>query len=143
MKRFLILSAVCLATLAASGLRADDEKAGKHKVEKKQKLEARRGQDANTPEGEYRERVRNRMEMMFSKRVGRLEEIRAIAAEEGATKTVAALDKLIAEEKERVENIKARRAEMQKRMKERNKRPRRPRPEGRRGKEKPEEKPEE
>jgi uncharacterized coiled-coil protein SlyX len=143
MKRFLVLSAVCLATLAASALRADDEKTGQHKVRQRQGLEARHGQDANTPPGEHRPRMRNRMEKMFEERVSKLEAIRAIAAEEGAKKTVAALDEMIGEEKGRLEKMQARRAEMEERMKDRDERPRRPRPEGRRLKEKPEEEPQE
>jgi uncharacterized coiled-coil protein SlyX len=43
------------------------------------------------------------MKNAFDKRIARLEAIRAIAASEGATKTVEALNKLIAEDKERFE----------------------------------------
>jgi len=44
------------------------------------------------------------MKKGFDKRIARLESIRSIAAAEGATKTVEALNKLITEDKERFEH---------------------------------------
>ncbi len=56
--------------------------------------------DANSPWAQRRAEMRERAQKAFEKRVGRLKEIREIAAGEGATKTVEALDKLIAEVEE-------------------------------------------
>lgn len=53
--------------------------------------------DANSPWAQRRQEMRERAQKAFEKRVGRLKEIREIAAGEGATKTVEALDKLIAD----------------------------------------------
>jgi len=130
MKRLLIVSVVAAAFLAAVSIGVAKEKGagekGKgagHKVREKQKLEAKHGQEAEAPAGEHKEQVKNRAQQMFEERVGRLEEIRAIAAEEGATRTVAALDKLIAEDQERFEKMRARRAEMEEKMKARQSEP--------------------
>lgn len=126
MKRLLIVSVVAAAFLAAVSIGvAKEKKAGGkgkgagQKVGEKQKLEAKHGQEAETPVGKQREQMKNRARHMFRERIGRLEEIRAIAAEEGATKTVAALDKLIAEDRGRFEKMRARRAEAEERMKAR------------------------
>jgi hypothetical protein len=59
--------------------------------------------DANSPWVQRRAEMRERAQKAFEKRVGRLKEIREIAAGEGATKTVEALDKLIAEAEEKFE----------------------------------------
>ena len=59
--------------------------------------------DANSPWAQRCEERRERMQKAFEKRVGCLKEIRETAAGEGATKTVEALDKLIAEAEEKFE----------------------------------------
>lgn len=131
MKRLLIVSVVAAAFLAAVSIGVAKEKKGAgekgkgagQKVRQKEKLEAKHGQDTEKPGGEHRERAKNRAQHMFQERIGRLEEIRAIAAEEGATKTVAALDKLIAEDRGRFEKMRARRAEMEEKKKARRSEP--------------------
>lgn len=149
MKRLLIVSVVAAAFLAAVSIGVAKEKGaggkGKgagHKVREKQKLEAKHGQEAETPVGKHKEQMKNRARHRFEERIGRLEEIRAIAEEEGATRTVAALDKLIAEDRGRFEKMRARRAEMEEKMKARRSEPVKRGP--REGRKRPkEEKPEE
>jgi len=114
MKRFLVCSMVALAVLAACGSTMGQEKGGGRK---KMERARARAADANRPAVQDPNAVAGRrlgvMGRAFEARVARLEAIREIAAGEGAKKTVAALDELIAEEKkamqQRMERLRDRR----------------------------------
>ena len=111
MKRSLIISIVALAVLAA-GLAAFGEEKGRgkgpgrrghgmrpHRMHRM--ADANAPMDANSPWAQRRAEMREREQKAFETRVGRLKEIREIAAGEGATQTVEALDKLIGEVEEK------------------------------------------
>ncbi|MHC4061843.1 MAG: hypothetical protein ACYSUP_00255 [Planctomycetota bacterium] len=116
MKRLLIATVVVGVVLAAVGIAASEEKGhwGRRGHGRRPALQAgdtnacpladadvRRARDPNGPR---RRRGAHMMKNALDKRIARLESIRAIAAAEGATKTVEALNKLIAEDKERFEH---------------------------------------
>jgi hypothetical protein len=112
MKRLLIGSVVVLAVLAVGVGAAWREKGGHHgrrhkRVEgAEQCVKDANGvavADANRPRGTRRRG--HAMRKAFRKRTERLEAIREIAAEEGATKTVAALDEFIGQEKEHIRRM--------------------------------------
>jgi len=111
MKRFAICSAVLLTVLAAGsvGFCADKgRRPGRHQRAMKQ---ARTVQDANLPNASAVKdpnraaRRGRRLGNLWLKRIKSLKAIRQIASKEGATKTVAALDKLIAKEKKQRERM--------------------------------------
>ena len=111
MKRLLVCSVVALAVLvvgySAMGEAGDK---GKGKGPKAMARAHPRMQDANAPAvhdvNAMKNRAQQRAEQMtgvFQARIGRLEAIKQIAVKEGATKTVEALDKFIADEKKQQE----------------------------------------
>lgn len=110
MKRSFIISIVALAVLAA-GLAAFGEEKGRGKGPGRQHhgrrewmhrmADANTPMDANSPWAQRRAEMRERAQKAFEARVGRLKKIRGIAAGEGATQTVEALDKLIGEVEEK------------------------------------------
>ena len=114
MKRLLIWSAVALLALSAGIGLAGEKEGGGRGGHKKGAWGARALNDPNAPavadanRPAHPRRMAQIWKRAFRTRIKRLEEIREIAAEEGATKTVAALDKMIAEEKERLQKMKQR-----------------------------------
>ena len=113
MKRLLVAAVVVGVLLAAVGIAGSKEKGrrGRRRMAALQaadanacplaEADARRARDPNRPRRRPRARM---MKGALDKRIARLESIRAIAAAEGATKTVEALNKLIGEDKERFEH---------------------------------------
>jgi hypothetical protein len=104
MKKLLICSVVTLAVLAAvysTASSAEEKSTGQKKMVKAHRYthdaNAMAVQDANAVKKQAK-RAEPWMEALQA-RIGRLEAIREIAVKEGATKTVEALDKFIADEK--------------------------------------------
>ena len=105
MKRLVIASVVALVVLAAGSMVVSKEKEG----ERGRRGHRRMGRatygvvDANAPAVQDANRPGRRMRegrrQAFEARMEQLESIRELAVEEKATKTAAALDKFIAEEK--------------------------------------------
>ncbi|MHC4624439.1 MAG: hypothetical protein ACYS4W_11120 [Planctomycetota bacterium] len=119
MKRLLILSVVGLAVLAAGSIAASKEGERGHRGHRKMRR-ARYGvldanapgvQDANRPGRHLGEGRR----MAFEARMERLESIRDLAVQEKATKTAAALDELLGEEKAQFEKMSERMREWRRR----------------------------
>jgi len=107
MKRLLVCSVVALAVLvvgySAMGEAGDK---GKGRGPKAMARAHPRMQDANAPAVRDPNAMKNRAQQRAEQRtatIGRLEAIKQIAVKEGATKTVEALDKFIADEKKQQE----------------------------------------